>query len=37
MDQPEINVEQTLSISCRFKALCTSNGGADQEQMLLIY
>ncbi len=34
---PEINVEQIWSISRRFKALCTSNEGAEKEQMLLIY
>lgn len=34
---PEINVVQTGSISRRFKALCTSNEGAEKEQMLLIY
>lgn len=34
---PKINVEQTGSISRRCKALCTSNEGAEREQMLLIY
>lgn len=34
---PETNVEQPESISCCFKAVHTSNEGADKEQMLLIY